>query len=190
MTGPAPSAAPAVATGPAARFTTQVGEAFVGEGPAAAHVNTVLGARGGPVEAAWATALATPRPGHVPFVACVRPNVAAKPATVFVNKATVEGEVHASLTWGPAQAGVAAGVADAVRDGIVPAHLVDDLLLIAAVWVDPGATPDLAGAVYRHNREATRAALAAGAEARPALDDVLAAAGAPSNAHFDPTQVT
>jgi 5,6,7,8-tetrahydromethanopterin hydro-lyase len=182
VTGPAPSTAPA--------FATQVGEAFVGEGPAAAHVNTVLGAKGGPVEAAWATALATPRPGHVPFLACVRPNVAAKPATVFVTKATVEGEVHAALTWGPAQAGVAAGVADAVRDGIVPTHLVDDLLLIAAVWVDPAATADLAGAVYRHNREATRAALAAGAEGRPTLDDVLAAAAAPSNAHFDPTQVT
>ena len=55
---------------PAAGVGTQIGEAFVGSGPDAAHLNTVLGARGGPVESAWATALAMPRPGHVAFV-CV-----------------------------------------------------------------------------------------------------------------------
>ena len=33
-----------------AGFVTQLGEAFVGSGPEAAHVNTVLGEKGGPVE--------------------------------------------------------------------------------------------------------------------------------------------
>jgi 5,6,7,8-tetrahydromethanopterin hydro-lyase len=37
----------------------QIGEAFVGSGSNAAHVNTVLGRRDGPVALAWATALAT-----------------------------------------------------------------------------------------------------------------------------------
>ena len=55
------------------RATTQIGESFVGDGVDAAHVNTVLGRYGGPVEAAWATALATPRPGHAAFVAVLRP---------------------------------------------------------------------------------------------------------------------
>jgi hypothetical protein len=41
-----------------------VGEGFVGAGAGAAHVNTVLGDRHGPVGAAWVTALATPRAGH------------------------------------------------------------------------------------------------------------------------------
>ena len=51
-----------------AGFVTQIGEAFVGEGADAAHLNTVLGERGGPVEVAWATALATPRLGHAAFL--------------------------------------------------------------------------------------------------------------------------
>ncbi len=38
-----------------------IGESFVGEGAEAAHVNTVLGHRDGPVGVAWATALATLR---------------------------------------------------------------------------------------------------------------------------------
>ena len=58
---------------------TLMGEGFAGSGPSAAHVNTVLGRKGGPVETAWATALATPRQGHIPFVAVLRPNMPVKP---------------------------------------------------------------------------------------------------------------
>jgi len=38
---------------------TQFGESFIGQGVNAAHINTVLGETGGPVETAWVTALAT-----------------------------------------------------------------------------------------------------------------------------------
>jgi 5,6,7,8-tetrahydromethanopterin hydro-lyase len=161
---------------------TQIGEGFAGSGPHAAHVNTILGAKGGPVETAWATALATPRTGHVPFVAVLRPNLPVKPLTLFVNKAEVRGDDHARLTWGAAQAGVAAGVADAVAEGIVTPADVDDLLLIAAVWVAWDAGDD--ALVYEHNRRATRDALEAGTAGRPSLDDVLAARASPSNPYF------
>ena len=96
----------------------QIGEGFAGSGANAAHVNTVLGAKDGPVGIAWATALATPRLGHAPFVVVVRPNVPVKPFTLFVNKSAIDSEKnerHARLTWGAAQAGVAAGVAGALR---------------------------------------------------------------------------
>jgi 5,6,7,8-tetrahydromethanopterin hydro-lyase len=159
----------------------QVGEAFVGEPPDAAHVNTVLGEKDGPVGIAWATALATPRKGHAAFVVAFQPGLAVKPATLFVNKAAIDGERHATLTWGAAQAGVARGVIDAVRAGAVPAGEVDDLLLIAAVWVDPAAEDE--DAVYDHNAEATRLALEAGTRALPRLEDVLAA-GEPWSAFF------
>jgi 5,6,7,8-tetrahydromethanopterin hydro-lyase len=43
----------------------EIGESFVGEGADAAHINTVLGPRSGPVGTAWATALATPSAGAV-----------------------------------------------------------------------------------------------------------------------------
>jgi 5,6,7,8-tetrahydromethanopterin hydro-lyase len=151
----------------------QIGEAFVGEPPNAAHVNTVLGEKNGPVGTAWATALATPRQGHSAFVVAFQPGLAVKPATLFVNKAAIEGERHASLTWGAAQAGVARGVTEAVRAGNVPSGDVDNLVLIAAVWVDPGADDE--DAVYENNAEATRLALEAGARGLPRLEDVLGA---------------
>jgi 5,6,7,8-tetrahydromethanopterin hydro-lyase len=159
-----------------------IGEGFAGSGPDAAHVNTVLGRKAGPVETAWATALATPRPGHVPFVVVVRPNLPVKPATLFVNKAEIRGDRHAALTWGAAQAGVARGVLSAVADGVVPEHEVDGLVLIAAVWVDWAAADE--ERVFANNAEATRAALAAGAARRPGLDELLAVRDEPANPFF------
>ena len=159
-----------------------IGEAFVGSGPDAAHVNLVLGRRGGPVETAWVTALATPRQGHVPFVTIVRPNVPVKPLTLFVNKADLRGERHETLTWGAAQAGVARGVASAVSGGSVPAAEVDALLLVAAVWVSWEAGDD--EAVYANNFAATAAALAAARDGLPRVEDVLAVGDAPSNPFF------
>ena len=147
-------------------------------------MNTVLGRKGGPVETAWATALATPRQGHVPFVVVLRPNLPVKPLTLFVNKAEVRGDRHAGLTWGAAQAGVARGVLDAVGAGIVPAGEVDDLLLVAAVWVDWAAEGE--EEVYRGNAEATHGALAAAAEGRPAVEELLALRSEPQNPFFRP----
>jgi 5,6,7,8-tetrahydromethanopterin hydro-lyase len=159
----------------------QIGEGFAGSGPNAAHINTVLGDKAGPVGAAWATALGTPRLGHAPFVVVLKPNVPVKPFTLFVNKAAIDGDAHARLTWGAAQAGVAAGVVRAVRDGVVPQGDADALLLIAAVWVDPKADDE--ETVYANNAAATRAALVAGRDNTPSLSDILAA-GEPSNPFF------
>jgi 5,6,7,8-tetrahydromethanopterin hydro-lyase len=160
-----------------------VGESFVGEGAEAAHINTVLGRRDGPVGVAWATALATPRPGNAAFVAVVRPGLPAKPLTLFVNKASIASDEHGVLTWGAAQAGVASGVADAVAEGIVPEADADELLLIAAVWVNPEARD--AAKVYANNRVATKAALAAGAAGAPSVADVLTARDHPFNPYYD-----
>ena len=151
----------------------QIGEAFVGDGADAAHVNTVLGERSGPVGTAWATALATPSAGHAPFVAVLRPGLPVQPFTLFVNKAAIAGDSHGTLTWGAAQAGVAAGVADAVQGGAIPADRVGELVVIAAVWVNPAAAD--ADAVFANNREATARALTAGADGRPTAAEVLAA---------------
>jgi 5,6,7,8-tetrahydromethanopterin hydro-lyase len=161
----------------------QLGEGFVGEGPNAAHVNTMLGPKDGPVGGAWAIALATPRAGHTPFVVVLKPNVPVKPMTLFVNKATIEptDDRHATMTWGAAQAGVAAGVTNAVRKGVIRPEDTDDVVLIVAVWVNPAA--DDADAVYEHNADAVLAALTSARDDLPSIRTVLDA-GEPSNPYF------
>jgi 5,6,7,8-tetrahydromethanopterin hydro-lyase len=145
----------------------QLGESFVGNGANAAHINTVLGPRDGPVGTAWATALATPTQGHAPFVVVLHPGLPVKPFTLLVNKARIESDTHARMTWGPAQAGVASGVAEAVAQEIV--FDIEDVL-IAAVWVDPAA--DDAEAVFANNAQATLAALAMGQQSLPTQVDI------------------
>ena len=168
------------------RSVLQIGEGFAGDGPNAAHINTVLGSNDGPVGTAWTTALATPRLGHAPFVVVLRPNVPVKPFTLFVNKAAVDSERnerHAHLTWGAAQAGVAAGVTAALHKSVVSEADADKTLLIAAVWVDPKANDE--DTVFANNEDATLAALVNGQYGSPTVADVLAA-GAPQNPFFRP----
>jgi len=167
-----------------AGFRIQIGESFVGWGVNAAHINTVFGDREGPVGVAWASALATPSAGHVPFVAILRPSLPVKPLTLFVTKSAPVNDTHGNHIWGPAQAGVAAGVADAVAAGIIAIDQADTHVVIAAAWVNPGA--DDQDAVYRNNREATRTALTNGSTRFPSVEEVLAARSAPSNPFYTP----
>ncbi|HKN54290.1 MAG TPA: formaldehyde-activating enzyme [Amycolatopsis sp.] len=154
--------------------TALVGESFVGDGPNAAHTNIVLGRRGGPVETAWATALATPSAGHVSFVTVLRPSVPVQPPTLFVPKAAATGSLHERATWGAAQAGLALGIADSVDTGLIPGSQVDNLLVIAAIWVNPAVT-DL-DAVFENQRAAAFRAVEAAVFGTPKIDVVLDAA--------------
>jgi 5,6,7,8-tetrahydromethanopterin hydro-lyase len=115
----------------------------------------------------------------------LRPGLPVKPLTLFVNKAAIANDTHGTLTWGAAQAGVAGGVADALADGIIAADDADDLVLIAAVWVNPAAAD--ADLVYANNRAATRAALDAGRRSLPTAAEVLAARAAPVNPYYRAT---
>ena len=174
-------------------FAIEIGEGFHGVGADAAHVNTVLGLREGPVGTAFATALAQPTPGHVPFLAVWAPNVPVQPPTLFVNKATIASDAHGTLTWGAAQAGVAAGVTEHVADRFDQTEL-SRLALIVAVWVNPAASD--AAEVYANNLAATRDALVRGraaitddADGRDAVLTAIAqwrAGSAPDNPYFSP----
>lgn len=174
-----------------ADFGIQIGEGFAGSGANAAHINTMLGARNGPVGTAFATALAQPSPGHVPFLAVWAPNVPVEPPTLFVNKATISSDAHGSLTWGAAQAGVATGVTEYVHH-VVDRSTVRQLALIVAVWVNPDA--DDSQQVFDNNRVATLAALRRGADSTDNDADSAFAAFATghraSNPYFQPRNGT
>lgn len=166
--------------------TALIGESFTGDGVNAAHTNVVIGRKGGPVETAWATALATPSAGHVPFLTVVRPSVPVKPATLFVTKAAAVGELHERATWGSAQAGLAQGVLDAVTEGLLPAEEAAELLVIAAVWVNPGV--DDLDVCFRNQRAAGYGAVRAAVTGAPSMADVLEAAKeGPANPFYTPS---
>jgi len=136
----------------------RIGEAWAGEVPNGSHINLVLARRGSPTAAAAAAVLASPRPGHVPFLACLGPGTLVRPVTIVVNKSTLDGGSLGRMTWGAAQLGIAQGVLDAVADGTLDAAEAGEVVLLIALWVDPEATHETA--LRRANRDATRAAIA------------------------------
>ena len=122
--------------------------------------NVVLAERGSATAAAAVAALANPSPGHTPFLVCHGPGNVVRPATIFVNKTTIDGDALGRLTWGAAQLGVGQGVLDVVAEGRLPA---DDVVVLAVVWIDPAAGDERA--LKRSARAAMRDAIARRARA-------------------------
>jgi 5,6,7,8-tetrahydromethanopterin hydro-lyase len=158
-----------------------IGEGFEGSGGNAAHINLLLGPKQGPIATAWATAAASPGPGHIPFQVVLKPNLPVKPATLFVAKAVLRDAKHENMTWGPAQLGVAAGITRAMLDGVLPSGAEESWLAIALVWVNWNA--DDADQVYANNKLAAHAAaqraLTAGWPSRADLSVGLTSLGNP-----------
>lgn len=144
----------------------RIGEGWSGEAPNGSHVNVVLARRGGPTAAAAISMLAHPAAGHTPVLVCVGPTQAEYepvwPPTLMMNKATALEDRHQTMTWGAAQLGIGQGVLDAVADGLLEAT--GELLVLVAVWVDPGADDETA--VREANRAATRKAIGTCVEGR------------------------
>jgi 5,6,7,8-tetrahydromethanopterin hydro-lyase len=98
-----------------------------------------------------------------------------------VNKATIETDSHGALTWGAAQAGIAAGVGQAHLDGHLPAES-EPFVLIAAVWVNPAANDE--EAVFANNRAAMLSALAMARSGAPDMEAAITAMLHPVNPYF------
>lgn len=135
----------------------RVGEAMSGQGENRVHINLLLGDREGPVGHAFAVALASPRPGHIPFLVVLQPNIPVRPATLFVNKAEIREGLHATISWGAGEAGIAQGIREAIKAGALTEQNLDDLVIIVSVWIDWEASDE--AAVLRNTREAMRVAL-------------------------------
>ena len=149
-----------------------IGEALVGSGPEIAHIDLVIGPKGGPVETAFMSSLAMPRQGHTPLLAVLEPNLQPKPATLIINKVTIKKASQAILMFGPAQAAVAKAVMDSVEDGVINKNDAEDLLIMVSVFVEWDAQDKMK--IYEYNYEATKLALKRAVEGQPTVQEALA----------------
>lgn len=151
---------------------SMIGEALVGDGPEIAHIDLVIGPKGGAVETAFMNSLAMPQQGHTPLLAVLEPNLQPKPATLIVNKVTIKNADQAILMFGPAQAAVAKAVMDSVEDGIIEKKDAEDLLIIVSVFIEWDATDK--DKVYEYNYEATKLAIQRAMKGEPSVEEALA----------------
>src|ERR671934_2334963 len=112
-----------------------IGEALAGEGNEIAHIDLLIGDKAGPVGTAFAVALANQSQGHNNLLAVLTPNLLCKPATVLITKVTIKHMDQAEQMFGPAQKAVAKAVADSVEAGIIPKSEVDNLVIVAGVFI-------------------------------------------------------
>ncbi len=148
-----------------------LGEALIGDGSEIAHVDLMIGNKEGPVGIAFANGMSQLSAGHTPVFAVIRPNLPVKPSTLIVPKVTIKNLDDASKIFGPAQTAVAKAIADAVEEGVIPKEDVEDLMIVASVFIHPEAKDY--GKIYRHNYGATKLALKRAMDGFPSIDDVI-----------------
>jgi 5,6,7,8-tetrahydromethanopterin hydro-lyase len=149
-----------------------IGEALSGEGNEIAHIDLLIGAKTGPVGAAFANALANQNQGHSNLLAVLTPNLICKPATVLITKVTIKGAGQAVQMFGPAQKAVAKAVADSVAEGIIPKSQVEDLVIVCGVFIHWDAKDD--NKIYKYNYDATKLSIQRAMKSEPKIDEILA----------------
>jgi 5,6,7,8-tetrahydromethanopterin hydro-lyase len=149
-----------------------VGEALVGDGNEVAHVDIVIGPKDGPVGQAFAAALVNQTDGFTSLLSLITPNLPAKPDTIMTNKVTIKGAKQAVQMFGPAQAAVARGVVDSVKEGVIPKDQVDNLCIIVGVFIHWDA--ESTKKIYDYNYQATKEGIKRAMTGTPTIDEVLA----------------
>ncbi len=148
-----------------------IGEALIGTGNHVAHIDLIIGSKDGPVGISFANALSTPSKGHGGLLAAIRPNLLSKPISLIVPKVTLSDMEDANKIFGPAQAAVAKGIADAVEEGIIPMSKLDDWLIIASVFIHPEATDYRK--IYQFNYGATKLAIQRALKLYPPIEKIF-----------------
>ncbi len=147
-----------------------IGEALVGVAPELAHIDLLIGSKEY-MCTSFANAVSNPSIGHGGLLACIRPNLVPKPYTLIIPKVTVSKMEDANKIFGPAQAAVAKGVADAVEEGIIPLNKLDDWLIIASVFIHPEAADYRK--IFQYNYGATKLAIKRALSQYPPIEKIF-----------------
>jgi 4-hydroxy-tetrahydrodipicolinate synthase len=148
-------------------LTLCVGEGFAGPPLSEiAHIDLLLGKKDGPVGKAIARAKSELRPGHELAI------VSERPLTMLVPTVTVRGAKAKQLVYEDAASGVNLAIQHAIARHNLPEAILDDVCLIANVFVHPAAS--IRQRVKINNYKAMRAAIRKALEGRPTLQELVA----------------
>jgi len=146
-------------------LTLCVGEGFAGPPfTEIAHIDLLVGRRDGPVGKAMDRALGEPRPGHELVT------INERPRTMLVPTVTIRGEKARRLVYEEAAGGINLAIAHAIDEGMLPEALLDEICMIANVFVHPAAT--IRQRVRINNYKAMRGAIRKAIEGRPTLKEL------------------
>ena len=147
-------------------FALKIGEGFAGP-PLfeLAHIDLLLGEQGGPVDKAIEQALGVPHPGHELRI------ISERPRTLLVPTITVRSKKQEEHIYECASRGVVKAIEASIADGFLPADALDNLVMIANVFVHPAAANRTR--IEMNNYKAMRAAIRKAIEGRPTLEELV-----------------
>jgi 4-hydroxy-tetrahydrodipicolinate synthase len=152
-------------------LTLCVGEGFAGPPfSEVAHIDLLLGRKEGPVGKAIRRAIAEsenePRPGHELVI------INQRPLTMLVPTVTVRTAKARQLVYEEAASGIQLAIEHAIAHDNLPEAILDDICLIANVFVHPAAS--IRQRVKINNYKAMRGAIRKALEGRPTLQELVA----------------
>jgi len=136
----------------------------------------LIGHVSGPVGQAFANMMGQTA-GHTRMFAIRACNQMVRPATMMVPKVTIKSSAYVDLFGGVVQSATADAVLDCVIEGVLPRDAIDELCILAMIWIDPrcATAPDLDRKdLYRTNYEATKIAITRAMKNEPTLDELIA----------------
>ena len=148
-----------------------IGESLVGEGNEVAHVDLIIGSKGGPAGSAFCNALSNNKDGFTTLLAVVTANLPAKPDTLLFNKVTIKNAGQAVQMFGPAQAAVARAVVDSVASGVIPRDRADDYCILVGVFIHWEAKDN--NKIFKYNYQATKESIERALKGLPKVDQVI-----------------
>lgn len=152
-------------------FTLRVGEGFASPSTAEiAHIDLALGLKNGPVGRIFEEILENPKFGHKPVIVRFE-GKEIKPRTLLVPTVLVRTVQHEKFVYEYAMNGVAKAIKESIRQGVLPPGALDDLVMIAHVFVHPTASNPKR--VEINNYKAMRYAIKKAIEGRPTLNELL-----------------
>jgi formaldehyde-activating enzyme len=158
-------------------FRTGEATVFAAEGQYTdAMPEILIGSVRGPAGQAFANMMGQTA-GHTRMFAVRDCNQMVRPATMMVSKVTMKSSAYVDLFGGIVQAATADAVLDSVIDGVLPRDQLDDLCILAMIWIDPRCVtePNLDKKdLYRTNYEATKLAIARAMRNEPTIDELIA----------------
>ena len=148
-------------------FALKVGEGFAGPPfQELAHVDLLLGLKDGPVGRAIEHSLAGWGDERGLRI------IAERPRTLLVPTITIRTAKQRRLFYEHAAEGVNMAIRLSIEDGFLPEAILDDVALIANVFVHPSAS--IAKRVEFNNYKATRHAIRKALEGRPTVEELIA----------------
>ncbi len=147
-------------------FDLLIGEGYAGPPEQeTAHTDLLIGTRGGPVEKAIDRALeADPEQTKMRIVMD-------RPMTLLVPTISTRTAKQEELLYVHAVDGLKWGIEASIKDGFLPDEILDDIVLLANVFVHPAAANRRR--VMVNNYKAARHAIRKALEGRPTLDDIM-----------------